>query len=251
MKIERRNDIFQDKVVLITGGSRGIGRATAIKFVKLGANVIAVYHSNNEKANSLVKEIKNLGGKYYKCRFVYWERNWQSSWRCSCYFWGNWYFINNAGIVFDREFEEITYSDSLQVFKTNALAPLFLSQKIVPVMLKNNGGVIINVSSTSGMYDFNPGTADYAMSKIALQSLTKDLSMKYAPKIRVNAVAPGWVDTDMNADLPKEFVEQETSKYHMNRWAKPEEIADTIIYLASDNASYITGQVIVLDGGHC
>ena len=118
-------------------------------------------------------------------------------------------------------------------------------------MLKNNGGVIINVSSTSGMHDFNPGTADYAMSKIALQSLTKDLSMKYAPKIRVNAIAPGWVNTDMNADLPKEFVDQETSKYHMKRWAEPEEIADTIVYLASDNATYLTGQVIVLDGGHC
>ena len=118
-------------------------------------------------------------------------------------------------------------------------------------MLKNNGVVIINVSSTSGMYDFNPGTADYAMSKIALQSLTKDLSMKYAPKIRVNAIAPGWVNTDMNADLPKDFVESETAKYHMKRWADPEEIADAIVYLASDNATYITGQVLVLDGGHC
>lgn len=101
------------------------------------------------------------------------------------------------------------------------------------------------------MYDFNPGTADYAMSKIALQSLTKDLSMKYAPYIRVNAVAPGWVNTDMNADLPKDFVESETAKYHMKRWAEPEEIADVILYLASPNASYVTGQIIVLDGGHC
>ena len=153
--------------------------------------------------------------------------------------------------MYDREFEEIKYEESLQILKTNMLAPLFLSQKIAPIMLKNNGGVIINVSSTSGMHDFNPGTADYAMSKIALQSLTKDLSMKYAPKIRVNAVAPGWVNTDMNADLPKDFVESETDKYHMKRWAEPEEIADAIVYLASDNATYITGQVLVLDGGHC
>ena len=89
------------------------------------------------------------------------------------------------------------------------------------------------------------------MSKIALQSLTKDLSMKYAPTIRVNAVAPGWVNTDMNTDLPKEFVESETSKYHPKRWTEPDEIADVIIYLASPNATYITGQVLVLDGGHC
>ena len=159
--------------------------------------------------------------------------------------------MNNAGIVYDREFEEITYEESLNIVKTNMLAPLFLSQKIAPLMVKQGSGKIINVSSTSGMYDFNPGTADYAMTKIALQSLTKDLSKKYAPTINVNAVAPGWVNTDMNADLPKEFVESETAKYHMKRWAEPEEIADVIIYLASPKAGYITGQVLVLDGGHC
>ncbi len=159
--------------------------------------------------------------------------------------------INNAGIVFDREFEEITYEESLKIIRTNMLAPLFLSQMVAPIMLKNGGGKIVNVSSTSGMYDFNPGTADYAMSKLALQSLTKDLSMKYAPKINVNAVAPGWVNTDMNSDLPKDFVESETAKYHMKRWAEPEEIANVIAFLASDEASYVTGQIIVLDGGHC
>lgn len=245
--------MFKNKVVLITGGSRGIGRATAIKFAKLGANVVVVYHSNDEKANSLVKEIKNLGGEINTIKAdLSIESEIEKVVDEALAMYGRIdILINNAGIVFDREFEEIKYEDSLKILKTNMLAPLFLSQKIAPIMLKNNGGVIINVSSTSGMYDFNPCTADYAMSKIALQSLTKDLSMKYAPKIRVNAVAPGWVDTDMNADLPKEFVEQETAKYHMKRWAKPEEIADTIIYLASDNASYLTGQVIVLDGGHC
>lgn len=159
--------------------------------------------------------------------------------------------INNAGIVYDREFEEIKYEESLEIIKTNMLAPLFISQKVAPIMIRNGGGKIINVSSTSGMYDFNPGTADYAMSKLALQSLTKDLSMKYAPDINVNAVAPGWVNTDMNADLPKDFVESETAKYHMHRWAEPEEIADAIAFLASDDAKYITGHVLVIDGGHC
>ena len=126
-----------------------------------------------------------------------------------------------------------------------------MSKLVAPIMVKNGYGKIINVSSTSGLYDFNPGTADYAMSKLALQSLTKDLSMKYAPIINVNAVAPGWVNTDMNADLPAEFVKTETSKYHMKRWADPKEIADAIVFLASDKANYITGQVLILDGGHC
>ena len=245
--------MFKNKVVLITGGTRGIGKATAIKFAKLGAKVVVVYKSNKNTAKELEEKIvsdcgyvdcikadisnyenieslvKNVIDKYKRVDIL----------------------VNNAGIVFDREFEDIKYEESLQIIKTNMLAPLFLSQLIAPYMVKQGKGKIVNVSSTSGMYDFNPGTADYAMSKIALQSLTKDLSMKYAPTINVNAVAPGWVNTDMNKELPKDFVDEETKKYHMKRWAEPEEIADAIVYLASDNANYVTGQVLVLDGGHC
>lgn len=245
--------MFKDKVVLITGGTRGIGRATAIKFAKLGAKVVVVYKGNEEKAKSLIDEITAFGGivKTIKADISKKEELDNIVNSALALFGRIDILVNNAGIVYDREFEEITYEESLQILKTNMLAPLFLSQKIAPLMIANKFGVIINLSSTSGMHDFNPGTADYAMSKIALQSLTKDLSMKYAPNIRVNAVAPGWVNTDMNADLPKEFVESETAKYHMKRWAEPEEIADAIIYLASPNANYITGQILVLDGGHC
>lgn len=245
--------MFENKVVLITGGTRGIGRATAIKFAKLGAKVVAVYHGNEKSANSLVKEIETFGGvvKTLKADVAV-ESELERIVDFTLSEFGKIdILVNNAGIVFDREFEDIKYDESLQILKTNSLAPLFLSQKIAPIMLKNNSGVIVNVSSTTGMYDFCPGTADYAMSKLALQSLTKDLSMKYAPKIRVNAVAPGWVNTDMNADLPKDYIESETAKYHMKRWAGPEEIADAIVYLASPNASYVTGHVLVLDGGHC
>lgn len=245
--------MFKDKVVLITGGTRGIGRATAIKFAKLGAKVVVVYKGNEERAKSLIDEITAFGGIVKKIKAdISKKEELDNIVNSALALFGRIdILVNNAGIVYDREFEEITYEESLQILKTNMLAPLFLSQKIAPLMIENKFGVIINLSSTSGMHDFNPGTADYAMSKIALQSLTKDLSMKYAPSIRVNAVAPGWVNTDMNADLPKEFVESETSKYHMKRWAEPEEIADAIIYLASPNANYITGQVLVLDGGHC
>ena len=244
---------MKNKVVIITGGSRGIGRATAIEFGKLGAKVVVVYNSNDKKAQEVVEEIKKVGGNAtcFKAD-VSKEENLKSIVDFAIKTYGKIdVLVNNAGIVFDREFENIKYDESLQILKTNMLAPLFLSKLVAPIMVKNGFGKIINVSSTSGMYDFNPGTADYAMSKIALQSLTKDLSMKYAPIINVNAVAPGWVNTDMNADLPKDFVESETAKYHMGRWAEPKEIADAIVYLASDKATYITGQVIVLDGGHC
>lgn len=244
---------MKDKVVLITGGSRGIGRATAIEFGKLGAKIVIIYASNDKKAKEVINEINNIGGNAVCFKSdISKQENLKTIVDFTIKTFGKIdILVNNAGVVFDREFEDIKYEESLQIVKTNMLAPLFLSKLVAPIMLKNGYGKIINVSSTSGMYDFNPGTADYAMSKIALQSLTKDLSMKYAPTINVNAVAPGWVNTDMNADLPKDFVESETAKYHMGRWAEPKEIADAIIYLASDNASYITGQVLVLDGGHC
>ncbi len=245
--------MFKDKVVLITGASRGIGRATALEFGRQGATVVVNYKHSKKEADKVVKEINASGGigfaiqadisnidnlkpmvdkivkKFGKIDIL----------------------VNNAGIVFDREFEDIKYEEVLEVFKTNAIAPLFLSKLVAPIMLKNGGGKIVNVSSTSGMKDFCPGTADYCMSKLALQSLTKDLSMQFAPKINVNAVAPSWVDTDMNADLPKEYLDEEMQKYHIKRLAKAQEIADAVVYLASDKASYITGHVLVVDGGHC
>ncbi len=245
---------MDNKVVLITGGSRGIGRATAIKFAQRGGYCVVInYKSNENEAQKVISEIKK-----YKCPTLAIKADISKESEidrlvstCIDKFGRIDVLINNAGIVYDREFEDIKYEESLEIVKTNMLAPLFLSQKIAPYMIKQGSGCIINISSTSGMYDFNPGTADYAMTKLALQSLTKDLSMKYAPTIRVNAVAPGWVNTDMNADLPIDFVKSETQKYHMGRWAEPEEIADAIIYLASDNATYMTGHVLVLDGGHC
>ena len=247
--------MFRNKVVLVTGGTRGIGRATSMKFYQLGADVIAVYKSNKVAAERLVKDAQILsGGGTIKC-FQADISNYDSIKELVDKIIKEYgkidILVNNAGIVFDREFEDIKYEESVEIIKTNMLAPLFLSQVVAPYMIKQGKGKIVNVSSTSGMFDFNPGTADYAMTKLALQSLTKDLSMKYAPKINVNAVAPGWVNTDMNKDLPKDFIEEETKKYHMKRWAEPEEVADAIIFLASDNASYITGHVLVVDGGHC
>ncbi len=245
--------MFKDKVVLITGASRGIGRATALEFGRQGATVVVNYNHSKKEADKVVKEINAGGGvgfaiqadisnvdnlkpmvdkivkKFGKIDIL----------------------VNNAGIVYDREFEDIKYEQVLEVFKTNAIAPLFLSKLVAPIMVKNGYGKIVNVSSTSGMKDFCPGTADYCMSKLALQSLTKDLSMQFSPIINVNAVAPSWVDTDMNVDLPKEYLDEEMQKYHIKRLAKAQEIADAIVYLASDKASYITGHVLVVDGGHC
>jgi len=245
--------MFKDKVVLITGASRGIGRATALEFGRQGAIVVVNYNHSKKEADKVVKEINTEGGVGFAIQAdISKIENLKPMVDKIVKKYGRIdILINNAGIVYDREFEDIKYEEVLEVFKTNAIAPLFLSKLVAPIMVKNGNGKIVNVSSTSGMKDFCPGTADYCMSKLALQSLTKDLSMQFAPIINVNAIAPGWVDTDMNIDLPKEYLDEEMQKYHIKRLAKAQEIADAIVYLASDKASYITGHILVVDGGHC
>ena len=116
-------------------------------------------------------------------------------------------------------------------------------------MLKNKSGKIINVSSTNGINTFYPTSIDYDASKAAIINLTNNLSIQFAPYINVNAVAPGWVNTPMNQELPQEFIEEETAKIYKKRFAEPEEIAKVTLFLASDDAEYINGTVIKVDGG--
>lgn len=134
--------MFKDRVVLITGGSRGIGRAAAIKFAKLGANVIIVYKNSDKSAQDLLKEIQEFGGSLKTIKAdVSEEKELHKIVETALSFYGKIdILVNNAGIVFDREFEEITYEESMQILKTNMLAPLFLSQMIAPIMLKNISG---------------------------------------------------------------------------------------------------------------
>ena len=112
------------------------------------------------------------------------------------------------------------------------------------------GASILNIFSTNGIDSLSPDSADYDASKAGVISLTKNLSQALAPDIRVNSVAPGWVDTDINKDLPAEFVKSETEKIALGRWARPEEIAKAVLFLSSEDASFITGSILVVDGGY-
>ena len=117
-------------------------------------------------------------------------------------------------------------------------------------MLKNKQGRIINVSSTNGINTFFPTSIDYDASKAALINLTHNLAIQFAPYVHVNAVAPGWVNTDMNKDLPQNLIEEETEKIYLKRFADPEQIATVIAFLASSDADYINSEVIKVDGGY-
>lgn len=157
--------------------------------------------------------------------------------------------VNNAGIVIDKEFEDRTIEDWKQTLNINLIAPFILTKLIGKEMVKNKSGAIINISSTNGINTYYPTSVDYDASKSGLISLTYDSAVELAPYVRVNCIAPGWVNTEMNKELPEDFVKEETKRILVKRFAEPEEIAKVATFLASDDASFINSTVIKVDGG--
>ena len=241
---------FKDKVVLITGSSRGVGRATALEFAKEGASVVVNYTNSEDKANSLVNEITQLGSKAVAIRCDVSQEDQVKSMieEIISKFGKLDILVNNAAIVFDVPIFEKTVEEWQKTMAVNLIGS-FLCAKYSSKYLLGSKGNIVNVCSNSGYNSFAPTSADYDSSKVGLISLTKNLAKELAPDIRVNGVAPSWVDTDMNRDLPKEVLDEEIGKILLGRMAQPEEIAKTILFLASDDASYLTGSIIFVDGG--
>lgn len=241
---------FKDKIVLITGSSRGVGRATALAFAKEGAIVVVNYVSNEEKASSLVKEISEIGSSSIaiKCDVSQEDQVKQMVEEVVGKYGRLDILVNNAALVYDIPLFEKTVEQWSKTFAVNVIGS-FLCAKYCSPYLQKTSGSIVNVCSTSGSTSFDPNAADYDSSKVGLVSLTKDLAKELAPIIRVNGVAPGWIDTDMNKDLPKEYIEEEMQKTLMGRMAQPEEIAKSILFLASDDAGYLTGSIVFVDGG--
>ena len=158
--------------------------------------------------------------------------------------------VNNAGIVYDIPFMEKTLEQVKRTFEVNFNGVFLCSKYAAKVMKKIGSGTIINISSTNGTSTLNPESADYDASKAAVISLTKNLAEELAPNIRVNCIAPGWINTDINKDLPKDYIKEEIEKILVKRFGKPEEIARVATFLASDDASFITRSTIIVDGGY-
>lgn len=240
-----------NKVVLITGASRGIGRATAIKFASQGYDVIINYNSSDEKEN----ELKELIEKQYNVNAMVYKADVSNEQEVKgmINYIINQYskidtLVNNAGIVYDRNFEDITIDEFKRTLDVNIIGAFIVARETSKYMKK--GATIINVSSTNGTKTISPECLDYNISKVGLQSLTRDLAFQFKPDIRVNAVAIGWADTDMNKDLPKEYIEEENKKIYLERFADPSEIANAIYFLASEESSYINGEILTIDGGY-
>lgn len=241
-----------NKTVLVTGGSRGIGKSTVIEFAKKGYNVVINYLKSEKKALELKKEIEeNYGVKALIIKAdVSNEEEVKNMVEKTIIEFG--YIdclVNNAGIAIDTIFEDKTKENFIKTLNTNLIGPFLVSKEVGKYMLERKQGSIINISSTNGIDTIYPESIDYDASKAALISLTKNLAIEYAPYIRVNTVAPGWTLTDMNKNLDDEYVKEECESILLKRFADPSEIAKVVVFLASSDASYINSEVIRVDGG--
>ncbi len=243
---------LKNKIAIITGASRGIGKSTALLFAKEGAKIVVNYFSSEKEALSVVDEIKKIGSEAIAIKCDVSEENEVKEMinHTIDKFGKIDILVNNAGIVFDVPFFERTVEQFKRTIDVNLLGTFLCSKYASEQMLKNDHGKIINISSTNGINCFSPDAMDYDGSKAGIIILTRDLAKELAPKIQVNSIAPGWVDTEMNQNLSKDFIDEEKEKIYLKRFAKPEEIAKSILFLASDDASYITGSILKVDGGH-
>lgn len=237
------------KVVLITGGSRGIGASTAKYFAKHGYDVAITYCHSEKEAKELQQAIESnyqVSLEIIRCDLeVESEINEMVS-KVIEKFKRIDVLVNNAGIAIDTDLQAKTKENFQKTLNVNLIGMFLVTRLVANYMQKQRVGSIVNISSSNGIDSYYPESLDYDASKAGVISLTHNLAKYYAP-IRVNAICPGWVETDMNKDLNKEFKEQEINKTLLKRFAKKEEIAE-VIYMVAE-ASYLNDAIIKVDGG--
>ena len=239
------------KSVIITGASRGIGKATALTFAQNGYDILLCYQSREEDAKATAEEAKAFG-----VRAVPFQMDVSSVSDCRrtaakalMEFGQIDALVCNAGIALPALFTQTSEEEYDRLFSVNTKGVFFLSQAVAREMIASGGGSIVTVSSMWGIAGAS-GEVAYSASKAAVIGLTKALAKELAPSgIRVNCVAPGVVDTEMNACYDEEAMEALAEKTPLGKIGDPEEIAKAIFFLASENASFITGQTLTVDGG--
>ena len=243
--------MLKNKIALITGAGRGIGRAIAIALAKEGAEVVINYNGSEERAKEVKQTIEENGGKasIYKCNVSDFEAC-ETMIREIVKEHGHLdILVNNAGITKDGLIMKMKEEDFDRVLNVNLKGTFNTIRHSARQMLKQRSGKIINISSVSGILG-NVGQANYAASKAGVIGLTKTMARELGSRgITVNAIAPGFVDTEMTEVLSEEIRENACKQIILGRFGKPEDIANTAVFLASDKADYITGQVISVDGG--
>lgn len=243
---------FSGKTVLVTGSSRGIGAAIVKKFASLGANIVINYVNDVDSAEKLKSKLINdfnVEVLSVKCDVSKEQEVREMFSEIEAKFNGVDILVNNAGIAIDTTFEDKTVENFRRILDVNLIGTFLVSKFASKYMLEKKNGKIINIASTNGIDTLYPESLDYDASKAGVISLTKNFARALAPHINVNAVAPGWVYTDMNKEIAEEDMNEFKKDILLNRIGEPDEIANVVVFLASEEARYINSEIIRVDGG--
>lgn len=244
---------YKEKVVIVTGSSRGIGAATIRYFASKNYNVVINYLNSEEEAMKLKDEVEskyNIKALVIKADIKDEEQvkllineTYKQFDHIDC-------LVNNAGIAIDTTLEDKTVANFNEILSTNLIGTFLMCKHVGPIMQEQGYGSIVNISSTNGIDSFYPYSMDYDASKAGVISLTHNFAILYAPNIRVNCIAPGWVNTEMNKELGEDYIKEECKHILLNRFAKTDEIAK-MIYFIAEEATYVNDSIIKVDGGRC
>jgi len=243
--------MLKGKTAVVTGASRGIGKAIAVKLAKLGANIVVNYRKSEDAVLEVVKEIEALGVKVLAVKAdisSYSDVEYMMK-KCIEEFGNLDILVNNAGITKDGLLMRMKEEDFDSVIDINLKGAFNCTRHVSAIMLKQRHGRIINISSVSGITG-NAGQVNYSASKAGIIGMTKAVAREFAGRgVTCNAIAPGFIQTDMTEALPTKAKDAIINSIPLKRLGMPEDVANAVAFLASEEASYITGQVINVDGG--
>ena len=244
---------MMDKVVLVTGSSRGMGKAEIREFASRGYNVIIHYVTNQQKALEVKEEVEKEFGvqaKIIQANLLEESGIEKLASEALDAFGHVDVLVNNAGYAVYGDYDEKTISSFDEMMKIHVYAPFLLTKLLAPKMAENKFGRVINIGSIDATKTCNAESAEYDAAKAAIINLTRNSAYAYKPYVNVNCVCPGFTHTDMSNLNPSDLETYMCNKICKGRYAKPEEIAKVVAFLASDDAEYIDGEVITVDGGY-